>query len=393
MRVAWSSAKAARQRAAIAVLNSAALPGAGDGQRGSGQRLRRRAMAGGFLHLRQPLIDRPAEQVKPQRQTQMVFASELEVMRTRTGQGECAAMGYWNVLIGIAMQQQHAAARVGQSVCDIDMVQIQLELGIGRCNHRVDILVGIAPARIRGHRPPAPSVRLAGEHVRHHVANAAPGIGEGFHRHHAGHAWAEFVGSEQRGGRAVGNTEQIQRPADFAAWLQCIDHIDDVIGFARAVAGRPAAGMAVVTQVDGDHAIAGLRELQRPGQQRIAIHHPTMQHHHRAAWCRRHSGRNLETEIHIQRMRRVVALTHVAVLHGVLAGVDRTPEDRHAIARQHMPAAVGHRGDGGGDAFFVQQRRGATGRNQALAERGRRRGTAGQPQAGADQQKQARHRD
>ncbi len=197
----------------------------------------------------------------------MVFARQFEVMRPRAGHGQCTAMRHRNVLIGIAVQQQHAAARVGQGVRDIDTVQVQLELGVGRCNHRVDILVGIAPACIRRHRPSTPPVRLAGEQVRHHVADAAPGIGEGLHRHHAGHARAEFVGRKQRGGGTVGNAEQIQRPADFAARLQGVEHIDDVVGLARAVAGRPAAGMAMVAQVDGDHAVAGLRKLQRPGQQ------------------------------------------------------------------------------------------------------------------------------
>ncbi|MNN25517.1 hypothetical protein D3C81_1389930 [compost metagenome] len=148
----------------------------------------------------------------------------------------------------------------------------------------------------------------------------------------------------------------------------------------------------MVAQIQCDGAIAVLRELQRPGQQRAAIHHPAMQQDHRAAWC--DVGRHRSGGLHGE-LREALALAEIAVVQPIVARIKRHPMQRDAIGAGNAALLMGQLCQQCVDALCGDQRRGAAGRSQPLAERqrwnGRRESKAGQHHADASQRQRTKH--
>ncbi len=342
---------------------------------------------------RHPVIDHAGQQVQPQRQGDVVLAAHLDVMRARIGLGQFAALADRNVLVALPVQQQHAGVGIGQRARYIHAVQIDVDTAAGGGDHLVDVLAAVAPARVRRHRLRLQAFRLQSHQVWNHRADRHTGIGERFHRHHPFHLVAELVGGEYRCGGAIGHAEQVQRAGDFTTRAQLADHIHHIVGFIGAIARRPGTGLSMVAQVERDHAVAGFGQLQRPRQHRITVHHPAVQQHHGTARCLRAERlRYCQAQAGIQRQAVLVALRQVVVTRAVIARIEHTPEDRHAIAARREAVAIGQFGNGRGNARTIEQGRYATRRDQPIGKRGGRgidRGRAcSQPQAGARQQQQ-----
>jgi hypothetical protein len=234
--------------------------------------------------------------------------------------------------------------------------------------------------------------RRLGQHVRDHVADRATGVVERFDGDDVVDLCAQFARAEDRGRRAVGHAHQVQRADHLAALAQRRDRIGHVARLALAVTGGCRAGAAMVAQVQGNRAVAGLRELQRPRQQRAAVHHPAVQQHHRAARRARIAyGRGcIEVELHAPGLGAIRA---VGVVEPVGTGIERAPEQLHASGSRHPALPVRQPGDAGFDARGRQDRRDTAGRDQALAEHvgGVGPGEAGQQQAGAQDEQRATH--
>ena len=263
------------------------------------------------------------------------------------------------------MQQQYAGRHLCQRLADIDPVQIEAELAVGRGDGLVQPAAAVLPARQRQCHVVAQAFGRFGQQVRHHRADGLAGVVEGFHRHHAAQLRAKLACGEDRGGRAIGHAEQVQRPADFALRLQRMQGRDHVLAFAGAVTGGRLPGAAMVAQVQGNGSIALLRQLQRPRQQRAAIHHPAMQQDHRAA--RGGLGGGGCGGVH-RELGETLALAEIVVLQVIVAGFEADPMQGHAVAAGHHALPVRQARQQRVDACSGNQWRSAAGGGQARAE-------------------------
>ena len=127
---------------------------------------------------RHPVVHHTGQQVQTQRQRDVVFAAHFDVMRTRIGLGQFAALADRNVLVALAVQQQYAGAGIGQRARYIHAVQIDVDTAARTSTHLIDILAAVTPAGIAGDHLRLQPFRLQRHQVRNHRADGHARIGE-----------------------------------------------------------------------------------------------------------------------------------------------------------------------------------------------------------------------